>query len=80
MDTGPDCLWRWRRVRDGKGDAPAERCVGNVDWSVVGLSYHPAQDVLYLSSTEDLGADIGLLPLAALSPGDAADQAQEIDP
>lgn len=80
MDTGPDCLWRWRRVRDDKGDAPAERCVGNVDWAVVGLSYHPGQDVLYLSSTEDMGADIGLLPLSALSPGEAEGGPQATDP
>lgn len=80
MDTGPGCLWRWRRVRDGKGDAPAERCVGNADWAIVGLSYHPGQDVLYVSSTEDMGADIGLLPLSALTPDGAGGAAQAVDP
>jgi Tol biopolymer transport system component/DNA-binding winged helix-turn-helix (wHTH) protein len=68
MDSQPGCEWRWRLVAK-TGDAnPRERCLGSTDWGLVGISYHPGQDRVYLSMLEEVGSDIALMPLSALKP------------
>lgn len=67
MDAGPGCSWRWRLVAvAGESDPPAP-CLGEVDWYLEGVTYHPGQDALYLSVIEDMETDIGLTPLSAFA-------------
>jgi len=69
MDAGPGCFWRWRLVAvAGKSDLPAP-CLGEVDWYLEGVTYHPGQDAVYLSVIEDMQTDIGLTPLSAFAEG-----------
>jgi DNA-binding winged helix-turn-helix (wHTH) protein/Tol biopolymer transport system component len=69
MDAGPGCFWRWRLVAvAGKSDLPAP-CLGEVDWYLEGVTYHPGQDAVYLSVIEDMQTDIGLTPLSAFAGG-----------
>jgi Tol biopolymer transport system component/DNA-binding winged helix-turn-helix (wHTH) protein len=67
MDSAPDCAWRWRRVaRANATPVMREVCLGDQDWSLVGLSYHAGQQRLYLSMVEQSGSDIALVPFAAM--------------
>jgi Tol biopolymer transport system component/DNA-binding winged helix-turn-helix (wHTH) protein len=66
MDSRPGCEWRWRLVARPDSANPREICLGSTDWGLVGISYHPGQRRVYLSMLEEVGSDIGLMPLSAL--------------
>ncbi len=66
MDSRPGCAWRWRLVARAGEAHPRELCLGDNDWGLAGVSYHPGQRRVYLSMVEHVGSDIALLPLSAL--------------
>lgn len=65
MDSDDRCPWLWRRVAADVADRDAQ-CLGSNDWYLEGLSYHPDQNAIYLSSIESVRTDIGLMPLSSL--------------
>lgn len=76
MDSGPDCEWRWRPVAVDEASAakPRALCLSTVGWSAVGVSYHAGQRAVYLAALEEMGSDIGLMPLKSLRASQTAAQ------
>lgn len=76
MDSGPDCEWRWRSVAvdDAAAAKPRALCLSTVGWSAVGVSYHAGQRAVYLAALEEMGSDIGLMPLKSLRASQTAAQ------
>lgn len=69
MDSEPGCEWRWRPVATDGAPASKARglCLGNVDWGLVGVTYHAGERAVYLAMLEEVGSDIALMPLKTLS-------------
>jgi DNA-binding winged helix-turn-helix (wHTH) protein/Tol biopolymer transport system component len=66
MDSSDECYWRWRLVATTASSTPRALCLGHNDWSLVGVSYDGRRRSVYLAMMEEMGSDIGLLPLSAL--------------
>jgi Tol biopolymer transport system component len=72
MDSRDGCYWLWRQVAIPSAPAaiaprtPRAQCLGHTDWGLVGVSYDPQRRSLYVAMIEEMGSDIGLLPLSAL--------------
>ncbi len=69
MDADRGCLWRWRLVADIDRAGQDGPCLGEIEWYLEGLTYHPGENAVYLSSIENMQTDIGLMPQSAFVDG-----------
>jgi hypothetical protein len=70
LDSRPDCRWYWRRLA-----VPANtegHCLGSGRHMLQGISYDPVHRQIYAGIADEVGRDIGVLPLRAFGlAGDA---------
>ncbi len=65
LDADQTCEWRWRRVKSVR---PASaQCLGSGSYQPSGVSFDAASGLMYASTPNFSGLDIGLLPLSVFA-------------